>query len=115
MHKLAERSVLPIALTAGLAVAMSFVAYAGHVPSAVAGHGIDKVLHLAMSLILTLALGRALRGRVVLAAAAVFAVLALDEYLQRFSAHRSSDWGDLTADFVGCALAIVLRTTERLR
>src|SRR4051812_40629408 len=93
---------IPIALTAGLAVAMSIFAYAGHVPPTVAAHGLDKVLHLTMSFVLTIGLGRALRGRVALAALAVFAMLAIDEYLQRFSSHRSSDWGDLLADAVGC-------------
>lgn len=124
MTKITEGSRLPIALTAGLAVLMSLVAYAGHIPTSVAAHGIDKVLHFAMSFLLALALGRALRGRVRLGALLVFAVLALDEYLQRFSAHRSSDWGDLLADLVGCVLAVAIarplllavhRTTERLR
>lgn len=88
---------------------MSIYAYAGHVPPAVAAHGVDKVLHLTMSFVLTIGLGRALRGRVVIAALAVFAMLAIDEYCQRFSPHRSSDWGDLLADALGCLLAMILR------
>lgn len=104
---------LLIALAAALALTMSILAYAGHVPPAVAAHGIDKILHLTMSLVLAIGLGRALprssRARGVVAALAVFALLAIDEYCQRFSAHRSSDWGDLLADALGCSLAVIFR------
>jgi VanZ family protein len=109
------RRYLPIASVAALSILMSIVAYGGHVPPSIAAHGVDKVLHLAMSFLLTLALGRALRGRVALAAIAVLSVLAIDEYAQRFSSVRSSDWADLAADFAGSMLAIACARAQRAR
>ena len=91
-----------------MVVALSLVAYAGHVPAFIAAHGIDKVLHAAMSLTLTALLARGLGGRAVLAGALVIAPLAIDEYMQRFSASRSSDYGDLVADLLGVLLAIAI-------
>lgn len=101
-----DRRFLPLSIAAALAITMSLFAYSGHVPPEIAAHGIDKLLHAAMTFTLTLCLGRALRGRIALAASLVFAVFAVDEFLQRFSASRTSDWGDLLADGVGSTLAI---------
>jgi VanZ family protein len=109
MTKLAyDRRLLSFSAAVLLAIAMSIVAYAGHVPPTVAAHGIDKVFHAAMGFALTLLLGRALRGRFVLAGCAVLVALATDEYLQRFSAYRSSDWFDLLADVVGGSHALAV-------
>lgn len=110
-----ERRFLPLALTVALAIGLSLVAYAGYVPPTIAAHGIDKVLHLTMGFLLAFALGLALRGRIVLAGALVFVPLALDEYFQRFSAARSSDWGDLLADALGVVLAIAGAAALRSR
>ncbi|HVH45610.1 MAG TPA: VanZ family protein [Labilithrix sp.] len=108
-----ERRFIPLTIAVGFVIALSAVAYAGHVPRAVAAHGIDKILHAAMSFTLTMLLGRALRGRAWLAGLIVFVPLAIDEYLQRFSASRSSDWADLIADVLGIALAIALSRARR--
>jgi len=89
-------------------IALSLAAYSGRIPSFVATHGIDKVVHATMGATLTFLLARALHGRAVLAALLVLVPLAMDEYLQRFSQTRSSDWGDLAADVVGALLAIAL-------
>jgi VanZ family protein len=89
-------------------VATSIAAYAGRIPSLFAGPGIDKVLHATMGATLTFLLVPVLRGRAVLAALLVLAPLATDEYLQRFSPVRSSDWGDLAADAVGALLAVAI-------
>jgi VanZ family protein len=99
---------VPFCVAVVVVLALSIAAYSGKVPSLVAGHGIDKVLHGAMGATLTFLLARALRGRAVLAALLVLVPLATDEYLQRFSPTRSSDWGDLAADVVGALLAIAL-------
>jgi VanZ family protein len=98
----------PFILACATVVALSLVAYAGHVPAFVAAHGIDKVLHAAMSLTLTALLARGLRGRALLAAVVVITPLAIDEYMQRFSASRSSDYGDLVADALGVMIAIAI-------
>ena len=91
-----------------LDVAISTLAYTSHVPSFLSSHGIDKVLHATMTLTLTLLLARALRGRVLLAAIMIMTPVAIDEYMQRFSPSRSSDWADLIADVVGVMLAITI-------
>jgi VanZ family protein len=100
--------VLPFCVAVVVVVALSTVAYSGKIPSLITGHGIDKVVHGAMGATLTFLLARALRGRAVLAALLVLVPLATDEYLQRFSPMRSSDWGDLAADVAGALLAIAL-------
>jgi hypothetical protein len=109
-----RRPALPFAVAATTAVAVSIAAYAGMVPGFVAAHGVDKVLHAATGAMLTWLLARALRGRVLLAALLVVVPLAIDEYLQRYSAVRSSDWGDLAADVAG-AVSIVLLHRRRPR
>lgn len=110
-----RRRYLPLAVAAGAVVLMSTVAYTGRVPAFVAAHGIDKVLHATMTFTLTLLLARALRGRALLAAVLVMVPVAIDEYMQRFSPSRSSDWSDLVADFVGVALALGWRSALRRR
>jgi VanZ family protein len=99
---------LPFCVAVLVVVATSIAAYTGRIPSLFAGHGIDKVLHATMGATLTFLLATVLRGRAVLAALLVLAPLATDEYLQRFSAVRSSDWGDLAADVVGALLAVAI-------
>ena len=98
----------PFVFAACCVVAMSVVAYSGVVPPYVAKYRLDKVLHAAMGFTLTLLLARALRGRALLAAVVVFVPVAVDEYLQGYSACRSSDWADLAADVVGIATAVAL-------
>jgi VanZ family protein len=89
-------------------VAISVAAYTGHTPAALSTHGIDKLLHATMTFTLTALLGRALRGRAWLAGMLVMTPVAIDEYLQRFSAARSSDCWDLAADLMGAAIAIAV-------
>jgi VanZ family protein len=105
---LARRRSAPFVFAACCVVAMSVVAYSGLVPPYVARYRIDKVLHAAMGFTLTFLLARALGGRALLAAVLVFVPVAVDEYFQRYSACRSSDWADLAADVVGIALAVAL-------
>lgn len=94
----------------------SIAAYGARIPPQVSEHGLDKVLHAAMGAILTYLLARAIAPRhAAIAALVVFVPLAADEYLQRFSTARSSDWGDLFADALGIVLAAwtVHRATRR--
>jgi len=99
---------LPFVAAVALVIAISVLAYNGGVPSFVARLGLDKVLHAAMGFALTALLARALRGRAVVAGVIVMLPLATDEYLQRFSESRSSDWADLAADIIGVTLAILV-------
>lgn len=99
---------VPFAVAASTAVALSTLAYTNHIPTLFFLQGIDKVLHATMTLTLTLLLARAQRGRAVLAAVLVMTPVAIDEYMQRFSSARTSEWGDLIADLVGVALAIMI-------
>lgn len=96
------------ALAVALVIALSCFAYAGGAPGFVAAHGLDKVLHAAMGFTLTFLLARARPGQAPLAGVVVFLPIALDEYLQRFSASRSSDWNDLLADVIGITAAVLL-------
>lgn len=107
------RRFVPVTFAIMLAVVLSFVAYAGFVPDFVSARGIDKALHAAMGCVLTLALCRALRGRIFASAAVVFAVLAVDEYCQRFSGSRTSDWRDLFADVAGILTAMASASRSR--
>ena len=114
MTALPDRSrsrALPFLAAVAVVLSVSTVAYAGRVPRLIAGHGIDKVLHTTMAATLTLLLARALRGRTWLAALLVLVPLALDEYLQRYSLSRSSDWADLAADVLGAIVAVVAHRT----
>jgi VanZ family protein len=115
MLRVLDRRGFSFFVAVGLVVALSIVAYRGGVPGFVAAHGADKVLHAAMGFTLALLLTRALRGRALLAAAVVFVPIALDEYLQRFSATRTSDWSDLIADIVGIGIATVVSKRRALR
>lgn len=98
----------PFALASLAVLVLSIAAYTGHVPAFVSGHGIDKLLHATMSATLTALLARALNGRVAAAALFVMVPIGADEYLQRYSGTRASDWGDIVADLVGIALAIAV-------
>lgn len=98
----------PFLAALGLVAVGSCAAYAGLMPSFVGEVGLDKVLHAGMGFTLTLLLARALGGRRWLAAVLVFLPVAADEYLQRFSSARTSDWNDLLADVVGIAVAVGL-------
>lgn len=106
---------LPFIGAVALVIVISVFAYSGHIPSIVSEIGADKVLHAAMGCTLTVLLARVLRGRAWLAGVLVFLPLALDEYLQRFSTTRSSDWGDLFADFAGVAIAVAFVMLRRRR
>jgi len=96
-------------------VGVSAAAYTGHIPHVFSSHGVDKALHATMTFTLTFLLARLLRSRAVLAGLIVMIPVGIDEYAQRFSTSRSSDWLDLAADLVGVLLAIfvVHRTTRR--
>ncbi len=98
----------PFLAAVGCTVLLSVFAYGGGVPEWVGAHDVDKVLHGTMTFSLTFLLGRVLRARVALAGLLVFVPVATDEYLQRFSLARSSDWADLAADAIGIVLAIAL-------
>jgi VanZ family protein len=110
-----RRPAVPFLLAVATAVGVSVAAYAGMVPPFVSAHGVDKVLHAATGATLTWLLARVLGGRVWLAALLVLLPLATDEYFQRFSATRSSDWADLGADGLGAAVAIFFHVLHRAR
>ena len=103
-----RRRYVPFALAMAAVVGVSAAAYTSHLPALLGAHGVDKVLHATMGMTLTLLLGQALRGRAVLAGLLVMVPLAVDEYLQRFSSARSSDWADLLADVVGVLIAMAV-------
>lgn len=96
----------PFLAAVAVVIVISNAAYAGMIPPLVASHGLDKVLHAAMGAGLTFLLARVLGGRAWLAAVLVLVPLAIDEYFQRYSPTRSSDWADLAADIVGALVAI---------
>lgn len=98
----------PFFAAAAGVVGVSIAAYSGMTPTALSSHGVDKVLHATMAGILTFCLARALRGRAALAAVLVLVPLAIDEYFQRYSHQRSSDWGDLAADIAGALLVVAI-------
>ena len=104
---------VPFVAAFALVIAISVLAYSGGIPSFVSELGLDKVLHAAMGFALTALLARALRGRAVLAGVLVMLPLATDEYLQRFSSSRSSDWADLIADVIGVTLAVAFVVVRR--
>jgi hypothetical protein len=93
-------------------------AYGGLVPPFVARAGLDKVLHFAMGGTLAGLLDGALGRRsfaparglpkaaLPLAAVLVLVPVGVEEYLQRFSACRSSSFGDFAADALGVAAGI---------
>jgi VanZ family protein len=101
-----------LAAVAGV-IGVSVAAYAGLTPPALSSHGVDKVLHATMAAVLTFCLARAMKGRAALAAILVMIPVGIDEYLQRFSHRRSSDWGDLAADVVGALLVVAIYTLRR--
>lgn len=98
----------PFLAAVAAVIMISNAAYAGRIPPLIASHGLDKVLHAAMAAGLTFLLARVLGGRAWLAAALVLLPLATDEYLQRYSPARSSDWADLAADIVGALIAVAI-------
>ncbi len=106
-----NRRFLPFAGAFATVLLISLAAYTRHLPAFVAAHGIDKVLHATMAATLTFLLGRALRGRGILAGIIVFTGLGIDEYFQRYSSARSSDVYDLFADFVGIVIGIIVLVT----
>src|SRR5688500_18579937 len=102
----------PFVAAACSVIAVSIAAYSGLTPTALSSNGVDKILHATMGAILTFCLARALKGRAALAAVLVMIPLGIDEYLQRFSPRRSSDWGDFAADLASALLVVVV---SRLR
>lgn len=93
-------------------------AYGGLVPPFVAQARLDKVLHFLMGATLAGLLDGALGRRGIapargipkaalpLAAVLVLVPVGVEEYLQRFSACRSSSYGDFAADALGVAVGI---------
>jgi VanZ family protein len=96
-----------------IAIGLSALAYRNKLPKwAPTFHGADKLAHFfvfgGLAFFFDGALGyRRLWPRapafVRLAPIVVWIAVALDEYMQRFSPHRSSDWRDLLADTLGIA------------
>ncbi len=101
-----------VAAVSGVVLA-SMAAYAGKTPHALTAHGVDKVVHASMTAVLTFLLTRALKGRAGLAALLVMVPVGIDEYFQRYSSNRSSDWGDLAADLVGALLVVAIYRLRR--
>ena len=105
----------PIAATATGVVLVSIAAYHGKTPPALSSHGVDKILHATMCAILTGCLAHALRGRAAMAALLVMIPVGIDEYLQRYSSNRSSDWGDLAADLTGALFVVAIYALRKRR
>ena|SRR5687767_9779108 len=96
---------------------VSFVAYSGHLPRGLSMNPVDKILHGSMAATLAFFLDRGLRGRplwsgsIVPRAALLVVPLGIEEYLQRFSATRSSSLGDFAADALGVVIGILAART----
>jgi VanZ family protein len=109
-----KRALLGFAAAVTAVIAMSFVAYSGHLPRGLSVHPIDKVVHLSMAATLAFFLDAALRrkglwpGSAIPRAALIIVPIGIEEYLQRFSAMRSSSLGDFAADALGVAIGITL-------
>lgn len=101
-----------------LVCAGAALAYARGVPAVVAVRGLDKVLHCAMTTVLTALLDRAMKQRPVsrarwgasvpCAAVVVMVPVGIEEWAQRFSTCRTSSIDDFAADALGAALGVVL-------
>jgi hypothetical protein len=105
-----------VALVAGGA-AVSVVAYGGGMPGGLSENPIDKAVHFTAAGLLAFFLDGALRRRTLftlhgfsipLAAALVTVPCAVDEYAQRYSAHRSSSLWDFVADVAGVVVFTAL-------
>ena len=90
-------------------IGVSIAAYAQLLPPWIAPGNADKAFHFAMGGVLAFFLDRALRGRAAwrgrlappLSSLLVLVLLGIEEYLQRFSAVRTSSFWDFAADFAG--------------
>ncbi|CAN5924401.1 hypothetical protein BH11MYX4_BH11MYX4_19860 [soil metagenome] len=102
--------------TVGLAAVLSLRAYRQELPAWLGVGQTDKVLHFALAGTLAFFLDGALRARPAwrgsfappLAAVLVIAPVGLEEYLQRYSAVRTSSIWDFAADVGGVTLFIVV-------
>ena len=101
-----------LSMVIGLVVGVSILAYAQLLPSWIAPGNADKVFHFAMGGLLAFFLDGALRRRAAwrgrfappLSSVLVLVALGIDEYLQRFSAVRTSSIWDFAADLAGVAV-----------
>ena len=111
-----QKSSLGFALAVAGVVAVSIAAYAHALPPWIAPGNADKVFHFAMGGILALFLDAALRRRAAwssslappLSSVLILVPLGLDEYLQRYSAVRTSSIWDFAADVLGVVVFTLL-------
>ena len=109
-------------LFAALAVtAASIAAYAQLLPPWIAPGDMDKVFHFAMGGTLAFFLDRALRGRAAwrgrlappLSSVLVLVPVGIEEYLQRYSAVRTSSIWDFAADVAGVVVLTLVARSQR--
>lgn len=98
------------------ALGLSFVAYLGELKILGARRGLDKIVHFLLAGALAFTLDGALDRRnlhawgvrLPLAPLLVLVPCAIDEWLQRYSAMRTSSLWDFVADFAGVTCAVGL-------
>lgn len=91
----------------GVALRLSLLAYEERLPEML--RELDKVVHFTMAGLLAFFLDGALRQRAFalgrlrlpVAGTALLLVVGIEEYLQRYSVHRTSSFGDYAADVAG--------------
>jgi VanZ family protein len=106
----ADKVRLRIAFAVSLIIQV-WALYAPRGPSVQTGLPLDKVVHLGLFCVVTW-LGLRLGYRWIVAV--MIGQAALSELVQLwFMPQRSGDWGDLLADLVGIALAVVITLTTR--
>lgn len=101
----------------GVALYLTWIAYAGGLPELFDRPYVDKLAHFALAGLLAFFLDGALRRKplsvagvalVPLSAACVLAPVGIEEYLQRYGELRNSSLWDFAADVAGVALLIPL-------
>lgn len=97
---------IAFAAVAAFAFALTAFAYAGQLPGQFFER--DKPVHFAIAGLLAFCLDRATGARSLKWILALLVVLAIEEYTQRFSVHRSSSFLDYAADVAGVACLTAL-------
>lgn len=103
---------LAFALVCVVAAFLSLISYAGQMPAFVPETQLDKVIHFGIGGGLAVTLDGCFRRRtlasVPLAMPAVIIPAGVEEWMQRYSNHRTSSVGDFVADVLGVVFCTYL-------